>query len=286
MAAAGSPVARSHSATPSALAWGMANSRTSKRATQRIPTLALGLSTFRLASLVQYLTMGCDAVHNRQRPHRVPSRGCTGERGTAETFWTRRVDCLRGPWRSSGPLSGQPLGSPTLLGAPRSPNPGGNIVLIEPMSKKEAEDLWNLAKRHPARPWFAKTTAFAQAFATLDACQPTATVHAIVKRQALAADHKRVYRVMKVRELLLDRHAGGVERRHDGRIAVDERNRRANRRTVAGPPAKARRLINTGEASESRRQRTYAPLIQQSPRVLSCPESFAFSESVVVGRLG
>src|SRR5262249_21711696 len=48
-------------------------------------------------------------------------------------------------------------------------------------------------------------------FATLVACQPTATVHAIVKRQALAADHKRVYRVMKVRELLLDRHAGGLE---------------------------------------------------------------------------
>ena len=53
-------------------------------------------------------------------------------------------------------------------------------------------------------------------------------VHAILKRQALAAglkppNHKRVYRVMKVHGLLLDRHAGGVERRHDGRIAVDER---------------------------------------------------------------
>ena len=56
-------------------------------------------------------------------------------------------------------------------------------------------------------------------------------VHAILKRQALAAglkppNHKRVYRVMKIHDLLLDRHAGGVERRHDGRIAVDERNRR------------------------------------------------------------
>jgi putative transposase len=40
------------------------------------------------------------------------------------------------------------------------------------------------------------------------------------------ANHKRVYQVMKVHHLLLDRHAGGVERRHDGRIAVDERNRR------------------------------------------------------------
>ncbi len=56
-------------------------------------------------------------------------------------------------------------------------------------------------------------------------------VHAILKRRALATglkppNHKRVYRVMKVHGLLLDRHAGGVERRHDGRIAVDERNRR------------------------------------------------------------
>src|SRR5262245_58163270 len=31
---------------------------------------------------------------------------------------------------------------------------------------------------------------------------------------------------MKVHGLLLDRHVGGEERRHDGRIAVDERNRR------------------------------------------------------------
>ena len=31
---------------------------------------------------------------------------------------------------------------------------------------------------------------------------------------------------MKVHGLLLDRHVGGDERRHDGRIAVDERNRR------------------------------------------------------------
>src|SRR6516225_2098300 len=56
-------------------------------------------------------------------------------------------------------------------------------------------------------------------------------VHAVLKRQALAAglkppNHKRVYRVMKVHGLLLDHHVGGDERRHDGRIAVDERNRR------------------------------------------------------------
>jgi len=56
-------------------------------------------------------------------------------------------------------------------------------------------------------------------------------VHAILKRQALAAglkppNHKRVFRVMKVHGLLLDCHVGGVERRHDGRIVVDARNRR------------------------------------------------------------
>jgi putative transposase len=56
-------------------------------------------------------------------------------------------------------------------------------------------------------------------------------VHAVLKRQVRAAslkppNHKRVYRVMKVHGLLLDRHAGGAERRHDGRVAVDERNRR------------------------------------------------------------
>jgi putative transposase len=60
---------------------------------------------------------------------------------------------------------------------------------------------------------------------------PRESSSAILKRQALAAglkppNHKRVYRVMKVRDLLLDPHAGGVERPHDGRIAVDERNRR------------------------------------------------------------
>src|SRR5262249_17231281 len=76
MAASGSAAARSHSATPSAFACGMASSRTSKRATHRIPTLALGLSTLRLPSLLQYFSMGCEATHNRQSP---PSRGCTSK---------------------------------------------------------------------------------------------------------------------------------------------------------------------------------------------------------------
>ena len=57
-------------------------------------------------------------------------------------------------------------------------------------------------------------------------------VHAILRRRAraegrAAANHKRVFRVMKAHDLLLQRHAGGVkERRHDGRIAVEVSNRR------------------------------------------------------------
>ncbi|HEY0909523.1 MAG TPA: IS3 family transposase, partial [Bradyrhizobium sp.] len=56
-------------------------------------------------------------------------------------------------------------------------------------------------------------------------------VHAILRRAAkegglMAPNHKRIWRVMKAHGLLLQRHAGGEERRHDGRIAVAERNRR------------------------------------------------------------
>jgi putative transposase len=50
-------------------------------------------------------------------------------------------------------------------------------------------------------------------------------VHAILRRRAVAQghqppNHKRVYRVMKEHGLLLQPHAGGAERRHDGKIAV------------------------------------------------------------------
>lgn len=50
-------------------------------------------------------------------------------------------------------------------------------------------------------------------------------VHAVLRRRALAEgrqppNHKRVYRVMGKHGLLLERHAGGTERRHDGKIAV------------------------------------------------------------------
>jgi putative transposase len=57
-------------------------------------------------------------------------------------------------------------------------------------------------------------------------------VHALLRRQAekdgrAAPNAKRVYRVMKLHGLLLQRHSGrGEERRHDGRIAVDTRNTR------------------------------------------------------------
>jgi putative transposase len=52
-------------------------------------------------------------------------------------------------------------------------------------------------------------------------------VHAILRRRALAEgrpppNHKRVYRVMREHSFLLQRHAGGAERRHDGRIAVEQ----------------------------------------------------------------
>lgn len=57
-------------------------------------------------------------------------------------------------------------------------------------------------------------------------------VHALLRRQAqttgrAAPNPKRVYRVMKAHGLLLQRHSGrGEERRHDGRVAVDQRNTR------------------------------------------------------------
>ena len=57
-------------------------------------------------------------------------------------------------------------------------------------------------------------------------------VHALLRRQAektgrAGPNQKRVYRVMKVHGLLLQRHSGRHdERRHDGRVAVDQRNTR------------------------------------------------------------
>jgi putative transposase len=57
-------------------------------------------------------------------------------------------------------------------------------------------------------------------------------VHALLRRQAekngrAAPNVKRVYRVMKVHGLLLQRDGEcREERRHDGRVAVDQRNTR------------------------------------------------------------
>lgn len=57
-------------------------------------------------------------------------------------------------------------------------------------------------------------------------------IHALLRRQArsggpCAPNAKRVYRVMKVHGLLLQRHSGKTdERRHDGRVSVDTRNTR------------------------------------------------------------
>src|SRR5512135_2200985 len=57
-------------------------------------------------------------------------------------------------------------------------------------------------------------------------------VHALLRRQREqtgepAVNVKRVYRVMKTHGLLLQRHTGaGIERRHDGRVAVDQSDTR------------------------------------------------------------
>ena len=56
-------------------------------------------------------------------------------------------------------------------------------------------------------------------------------VHALLRRRAErdslpVPNVKRVYRVMRLHGLLLQRHAGAGERRHDGRVAVEARNTR------------------------------------------------------------
>lgn len=57
-------------------------------------------------------------------------------------------------------------------------------------------------------------------------------VHAILRRNACSESRswpnaKRVYRVMKVHGMLLQRYTGAIDtRRHDGRVAVEQSNRR------------------------------------------------------------
>ncbi|CAH1654911.1 IS2 element protein [Hyphomicrobiales bacterium] len=89
--------------------------------------------------------------------------------------------------------------------------------------------LW----RAPGRPPLPEEALLAEIEAII-ADMPTygyARVWARLRRKAVAegrapANRKRVYRVVKVHGLLLDRHAGGIERRHDGRIAVARSNLR------------------------------------------------------------
>jgi putative transposase len=78
------------------------------------------------------------------------------------------------------------------------------------------ETEWHMARRS-RRQWAQRVAARSVHFSLMRESPLRITSH---------ASGKRVYRVMKVHGVLLDRHAGGVERRHDGRIAVDERNRR------------------------------------------------------------
>ncbi len=59
--------------------------------------------------------------------------------------------------------------------------------------------------------------------------QPDASVSLLARRHGvgpLAPNHKRVWLVKEAHGLLLLRHAGEEQRRHDGRIMVDQRNRR------------------------------------------------------------
>jgi putative transposase len=56
-------------------------------------------------------------------------------------------------------------------------------------------------------------------------------IHALLRQQAdlegwPPANHKGLWHVIKADGLLLERHAGGAERRHDGRIGVEAGNTR------------------------------------------------------------
>jgi len=84
---------------------------------------------------------------------------------------------------------------------------------------------------HPAKPEAELLAEIKQTIAD----QPTygyRRVHALIRRRRQqqgggAVNVKRVYRIMKVHGLLLERHTGtGEERRHDGRVAVDRPNTR------------------------------------------------------------
>ncbi len=100
-------------------------------------------------------------------------------------------------------------------------------------SSRQASPAWKPRGRRGRPP--APDAALLGAIQALIADLPTygyRRVHALLRRQAErdgrpAPNAKRVYRVMKVHGLLLQRHAGGAEtRRHKGKVAVAVRNTR------------------------------------------------------------
>jgi len=100
------------------------------------------------------------------------------------------------------------------------------------MARKSSLADGQLAKRRGRKPL--PDEAVAAAIESVIAEQPSYgywRVWAVLRRQAMAEgrmpwNRKRVYRVMKARKMLLTRHAGGAERRHDGKIAVERSNLR------------------------------------------------------------
>jgi putative transposase len=86
---------------------------------------------------------------------------------------------------------------------------------------------------HRGRPPAPEDELLAQITATIAALAAYGhrRVHALLRRQVeeegrLPPNHKWGWRIMKAHGLLLARHAGAAERRHDGHVAVPERTTR------------------------------------------------------------
>jgi hypothetical protein len=75
-------------------------------------------------------------------------------------------------------------------------------------------------------------------------------LNALIAETRAVIAHKQIYRVMKVRDLLLDGHAGGAEHRHDGQITLDERYRH-------GAPTASRLAVTTVRRCESPSRAVY-----------------------------
>ena len=99
-------------------------------------------------------------------------------------------------------------------------------------------------------------------------------IHALLRRQARnggpsAPNAKRVYRVMKVHGLLLQRHSGKAdERRHDGRVAVDTRNTRwcSDGFEIGCDNGEKVRVPSRSTAAIARRWALLPPLLAYPPR--------------------